>query len=99
MEGMRSRESQKCSLPHLAIFEESPLARFRIALRTMRVGAALVGLGAMVSRYSREICAAHEQLKSLGSQVVETDCGAIEYARVGDGYPVLVIHGATRGNR
>lgn len=29
--------------------------------------------------------------------MVETDCGPIEYARIGDGYPVLVVHGNAGG--
>jgi 2-hydroxy-6-oxonona-2,4-dienedioate hydrolase len=52
---------------------------------------------AVVARYQREISAARERINSLGSQVIVTACGPIEYARVGDGYPVLVVHGLMGG--
>jgi len=57
----------------------------------------IVGVAAVAFRYSREISAARKQIDRLGSQVIETACGPIEYARVGDGYPVLVVHGALGG--
>jgi pimeloyl-ACP methyl ester carboxylesterase len=57
----------------------------------------VIGMVALAARYLAEIGAARETLNSLNSQVIETDCGPIEYARVGDGYPVLVIHGAMGG--
>jgi pimeloyl-ACP methyl ester carboxylesterase len=56
----------------------------------------IVGVTVM-ARYQREISAARERIDSLGSQVVETDCGPIEYARVGEGSPVLVVHGTLGG--
>jgi hypothetical protein len=59
----------------------------------------MVGIVAVMARYFREIRAAREQLAHLGSQVIETACGPIEYARVEDGYPVLVVHGARRSKR
>ncbi len=51
----------------------------------------------VVVRYTRDINAARQRLDSLDSQVVETACGPIEYASVGEGYPVLVVHGAMGG--
>jgi pimeloyl-ACP methyl ester carboxylesterase len=41
----------------------------------------------------------HEARERLlaGSQVILTNSGPIEYATVGDGYPVLVVHGAGGG--
>ena len=50
-----------------------------------------------MSLYLREIKAARMRIGSLGSQVIQTACGPIEYARVGKGYPVLVVHGAMGG--
>ncbi len=41
--------------------------------------------------------AVKEHIDGLGSRVVETDCGPIEYARTGTGYPVLVVHGNAGG--
>jgi pimeloyl-ACP methyl ester carboxylesterase len=57
----------------------------------------LAGTAVVTARYLREIHTAHRRLDSLGSQVIETAYGAIEYAQVGEGYPVLVVHGAMGG--
>jgi pimeloyl-ACP methyl ester carboxylesterase len=46
--------------------------------------------------YQREIRHARERV-STGSHIVQTPCGPIEYARAGDGPPVLVVHGAGGG--
>lgn len=61
------------------------------------VGTLLVALGLSVSSYRGEIRAIRESIDSLGSQILETECGTVEYARVGSGYPVLVIHGNAGG--
>lgn len=45
------------------------------------------------SRYRRELRAIRQHITSLGSQIIETGCGTVEYARIGSGNPVLVIHG------
>jgi pimeloyl-ACP methyl ester carboxylesterase len=52
---------------------------------------------AVMSRYSREMRAARERIEGLGSQVTETEMGPVEYARIGEGYPVLVAHGDMGG--
>lgn len=57
----------------------------------------MIVLLAVASRYLREIRAARERVESLGSQVIQTACGPVEYARVGEGYAVLVVHGAMGG--
>lgn len=44
-------------------------------------------------RYRSEMRAVRERVESLGSQVIETGCGPIEYASRGEGDPVLVVHG------
>jgi pimeloyl-ACP methyl ester carboxylesterase len=46
--------------------------------------------------YRNDIRAARERVIS-GSQVIETKCGPIEYAIMGEGPPVLVVHGAGGG--
>lgn len=46
--------------------------------------------------YRSDINAAQERVMS-GSQVIETKCGPIEYAAMGEGPPVLVVHGAGGG--
>jgi 2-hydroxy-6-oxonona-2,4-dienedioate hydrolase len=56
--------------------------------------AALVGFG--YTRYQRDIARALVRI-STGSQIVQTDCGPIEYAVAGDGPPVLIVHGAGGG--
>ena len=61
------------------------------------VAAVLICIAAVLVRYSRDIRAARKRVENLGSQVVQTACGPIEYVRVGEGYPVLVIHGAIGG--
>ena len=62
------------------------------------IGAALVVLAVLVYvRYRGDIHAARERVQNLGSQVIETDCGPIEYAAFGEGHPVLVIHGIFGG--
>jgi pimeloyl-ACP methyl ester carboxylesterase len=57
----------------------------------------VIGSVAISSRYRREIKTARKRVDNLGSQMIETACGPIEYARIGDGYPVLVVHGAMGG--
>jgi len=46
--------------------------------------------------YRSDIRAARERVIS-GSQIIETKCGQIEYAIMGEGPPVLVVHGAGGG--
>ena len=47
--------------------------------------------------YKRDIDLARNRLKTLGSQVIETAHGPIEYAQIGKGPPILVVHGALGG--
>lgn len=61
------------------------------------VGIVLVSLTFIVVRYFREIRTARKRLISLGSQVIETEFGPIEYAQIGEGFPILAIHGAMGG--
>jgi pimeloyl-ACP methyl ester carboxylesterase len=46
--------------------------------------------------YRRDIHRARERI-SVGSRIVDTPCGPIEYGFAGDGPPVLVVHGAGGG--
>jgi pimeloyl-ACP methyl ester carboxylesterase len=57
----------------------------------------VIGIALIVILYSRDIRAARKRLDSLGSRMVETECGPIECAIVGKGCPVLVVHGAIGG--
>ena len=59
---------------------------------------AIVVIAVLVyTRYRRDMHAAQGRLRSGGSRVIETDCGPIEYATFGGGYPVLVVHGIFGG--
>ena len=60
------------------------------------LGVTVVG-AAVTMRYRRDMRAVRERIKDLRSRVVRTGCGPIDYARVGDGYPVLVVHGNAGG--
>jgi 2-hydroxy-6-oxonona-2,4-dienedioate hydrolase len=47
-------------------------------------------------RYRHDMHAAREKLLVV-SQVIQTPSSQIEYTSVGDGYPVLMVHGASGG--
>ena len=67
-------------------------------LTASALGVAIVVLVALIYvRSRRDINVARERVQNLGSQVVETNCGPIEYATLGEGRPVLVIHGIFGG--
>jgi pimeloyl-ACP methyl ester carboxylesterase len=70
---------------------------FWLGFPIILIGIVLVGSAAVIARYRREIRAARDRLSHLNSQVIETDCGPIEYLQMGEGYPVLVVHGALGG--
>ena len=57
---------------------------------------AVVFVALAYPRYQHDMHEARERLLA-GSQVIQTNSGPIEYATVGDGYPVLVVHGAGGG--
>jgi pimeloyl-ACP methyl ester carboxylesterase len=73
------------------------MAKYKNYLFAIPLGIASVGVATTVARYFREVRAARQRVDSLGSQVIETECGPIEYARIGNGYPLLVVHGALGG--
>lgn len=58
--------------------------------------AILLVFTAQTLSYQHDIHVARERVLA-GSQVIETACGPIEYAISGDGFPVLVMHGAGGG--
>jgi pimeloyl-ACP methyl ester carboxylesterase len=65
-------------------------------LVTLAIGL-VIGIAWIVILYSRDIRAARNRLDSLNSRMIETSCGPIECAILGEGYPVLVVHGAIGG--
>ena len=69
------------------------------ARRRALVVAALLVAGAAAwtySSYRRDIGRAYQRI-STGSQIARTRCGPIEYGAVGEGAPLLVVHGAGGG--
>jgi 2-hydroxy-6-oxonona-2,4-dienedioate hydrolase len=68
-------------------------------LRTVAwlLGFLLAGFLVVVTvAYQRDIRRARRRI-AIGSQVIETPCGPIEYAVAGEGQPVLIVHGAGGG--
>ena len=68
----------------------------RLAAGALAIAIVVVAV-LVYARFRRDIRAARERVQNLGSQVIETDCGPIEYATLGEGYPVLVVHGIFGG--
>lgn len=64
-------------------------------IRTITAAASAMGLVAY-ARYRREMRAIRTAVDS-GGTIAETDAGPIEYAEIGEGGPMLVIHGAGGG--
>lgn len=56
-----------------------------------------IGMITIAALYLKDIRAARRYIDRLGSRMIETDSGPIECAIVGEGYPVLVVHGAIGG--
>jgi pimeloyl-ACP methyl ester carboxylesterase len=79
------------------LLEEMNMSLFWIKFGIVFIGIALVGMAAIIVRYRREIQIARQRIDRLGSQVVQTASGPVEYARSGEGYPILVVHGAFGG--
>ncbi|MFC2077330.1 alpha/beta fold hydrolase [Candidatus Bipolaricaulota bacterium] len=62
-----------------------------VALSVLVLGASLL------LRFRRDINVAYTRLERGGSTTVETECGPIESATLGEGQPALVIHGIVGG--
>ena len=69
-------------------------ARRQVAL--MVVGGLVVAIGAAYLAHARDMRAIRDRLMA-GSQVVRTRHGSLEYTVLGEGPPVLVVHGAGGG--
>lgn len=65
----------------------------RLAAAGLAAAAFLVSSGLVVNSYQPAIRSARARVESLGSEVIHTPCGPVEYARAGAGHPVLVVHG------
>src|SRR6185436_7385370 len=68
---------------------------FRVFV-SIALSVVVIVAAALTYFYQRDIRRARE-LISTGSEVVETPCGRIEYAAMGKGRPVLLVHGAGGG--
>jgi hypothetical protein len=66
-----------------------------ILLSALAVGL-LASLAAIYRAYRSDIRKARARVSS-GSSVIRTERGPIEYASIGDGVPLLVVHGAGGG--
>lgn len=80
--------------------EEHPLKlKNKPLVRTMwiiLIFVILLGLVIVYANYRNDINVANERI-STGSKIINTDCGPIEYATLGEGPPVLVLHGTSGG--
>ncbi|RPI87947.1 MAG: alpha/beta hydrolase [Chloroflexi bacterium] len=61
------------------------------------VGLTGIILGLSIPGYLENLKQARNRQKKLGSEVLDTACGPIEYATVGEGEPVLFVHGVVGG--
>ena len=73
------------------------MTNFKIYLIVFLASMILIGVIVMTVSYRRAINTARKRLDRLGSQVIETAYGPIEFCHLGQGYPLLVIHGAMGG--
>jgi pimeloyl-ACP methyl ester carboxylesterase len=73
------------------------MTQFWVDLDLILIGIVIVAVAAVLLGYLRDIRAARQRLDSLGSQVVATACGPVEYTSTGTGFPLLVVHGAMGG--
>jgi len=73
---------------------ETPRLRRKAAIVVVTLVAGSAALA--YARYRPTLKRAHERI-STGSRIAASRCGPIEYAGVGEGPPVLVVHGAGGG--
>ena len=60
------------------------------------LGVLAVAAALLYAWYRSDLAAAQQRI-ATGSEVVETACGAIEFAAAGEGPAVLLVHGAGGG--
>jgi pimeloyl-ACP methyl ester carboxylesterase len=70
--------------------------RSRLGCRSGPVLATAVAGALAVTRYRRDMVAAYRRIAQNGD-VLATQCGPIQYAELGAGPPVLIVHGAGGG--
>jgi hypothetical protein len=64
-------------------------------LAFLAIASVAAGIGIALPAYRADLSAARE--RATMSQIAQTPCGPIEYSSVGQGDPVLVVHGAGGG--
>jgi pimeloyl-ACP methyl ester carboxylesterase len=69
----------------------------QVALSALAIVVVIIAVLVYV-RYRRDIQKAQTRLQHIDSEVVYTECGKIEYATYGDGFPVLAVHGIFGGH-
>jgi pimeloyl-ACP methyl ester carboxylesterase len=70
--------------------------RRKLWVGTLFALAAAAAVLPVYASYRSEMRAAKERV-AAGSQIIHTNCGPIEYATLGEGAPVLVLHGTSGG--
>src|SRR5574342_536653 len=73
-----------------------PLPRARSVLLAAAAAAAAALFALVFAAYQSDMSRARQRIAS-GSDVAQTACGAIEYAAVGEGPAILLVHGAGGG--
>ena len=69
----------------------------RSTLLVSLAAASVAAVAATIAiHYRRDIRSAYARIAS-GSSLIDTPCGPIEYAEIGEGPPVLIVHGAGGG--
>jgi pimeloyl-ACP methyl ester carboxylesterase len=71
--------------------------RRRGVLLTAVAGGSAIAAGGLSLRYRRDLHDARARLAAVDRRVVPTEWGAVEYAELGSGEPVLVVHGIFQG--
>ncbi|GIV98808.1 alpha/beta hydrolase [Roseiflexus sp.] len=68
----------------------------RLRLGKGLIVALVIGAALVYAAYTRDMRAAEARV-AAGRRLVEATCGAVEYGEQGNGFPVLVLHGAGGG--
>src|SRR5262245_9369237 len=77
----------------LAAFETLNKHRLRNSALAAIAAVTLTGSALVSSEYQSTISAARQKVQTV-STLAQTPCGQIEYADIGSGAPLLVVHGA-----
>jgi 2-hydroxy-6-oxonona-2,4-dienedioate hydrolase len=82
------------------MMEKSKEARLLKVKNKLLIGTILIIAATVFSlvyiSYRNDIRSANERV-ATGSKIINTDCGPIEYATLGEGPPVLILHGTSGG--